>query len=138
MSDTVSFEIQGLKELDKELSRIGETFQKKFAKSAARAAGQEYRRLVKPQIPEVGKDGTFLKKSIAIVSMKGDRRNEARVRVGIKGKSRYYAHLFEFGFQHVGGKIVPGTRVFTKTLQSNQVALLRAMRERLAKDLDSY
>ncbi len=135
MSDTVSFEIQGLKELDKELSRIGETFQKKFAKSAARAAGQEYRRLVKPQIPEVGKD---LKKSIAIVSMKGDRRNEARVRVGIKGKSRYYAHLFEFGFQHVGGKIVPGTRVFTKTLQSNQVALLRAMRERLAKDLDSY
>jgi len=138
MADMVNFEFEGLKELDKELSRIGETFQKRFAKSAARAAGQEYRRLLKPQIPAVGKDGIFLKKSIAVVSMKGDRRNESRVQVGIKGKARYYAHLFEFGFQHVGGKTVAGARVFTKTLQSNQVALLRAMRERLAKDLDSY
>lgn len=137
MPDPISFEFEGLKDLDRELKKVGEKMEKKFAKSASRAAGQEYRRLLKPQIPAVGKDGIFLKKSIAVVSPKGQRRNETRADIGIKGKARYYAHLFEFGFQHRSGRVVQGTRVFTKTLRSNGIAFMRVMRDRLRKDLDS-
>lgn len=127
----ITFDIKGTKDIIKRLNEIDNKLEKRIGKKAVRAGGSEYAKLVRRELPMSNEDDVHLKKSIGIATPKGKRKNNIAVQVGIKGKARYYAHVFEFG-----SRFVTGSRTFTRTFESSTRAILDRIANRLRKELE--
>jgi len=128
---TVTFELKGTEGMFKTMKSLEDKVEKRIAKKAVRAAGTFYARQVRKQIPMDTEDDVHLKKSIGVAGVKGRRKNDIRVQVGVKGPARQYAHLYEYGSKHM-----IGTRVFTRTLEQQAQPIADKMITTLRRELD--
>lgn len=88
----VTFKVQGLRELDKALAELPKAYAKNILRKAFETASEPLVLDIKANTPvRTGQ----LRDSIEVSRMGGERRNEAKMQVGVMGK--FYGHFLEFG-----------------------------------------
>jgi len=132
---TIEFEWSGVDDMFKRMKALEDRVEKRIGKAAIRAGGNEYAKLLRQNIPVDDKDDNIhLKKSIAVRGVKGKfAKNMIRVQVGVIGPATRYAHIYEWG-----SRFFQGTRIFTKTLESNVQAILNRIALKLRMELDKF
>ena len=98
MAEYIDVEIKGLREINKNLAKLGSNIQKKAAQQMSSATSSSFARTVRKNCPVV--TGT-LKKSIKSVKRKADDKGvfyQVGFTTGRKAKyNGYYSHIVEFG-----------------------------------------
>lgn len=126
------FHWEGASILEKKLRGLPAHTEKKILDQSARAGLSHFVKVVKKKIPTDNKNDVHLNKSIKV---KKARKTKDKVlfEVGITGKARHYAHVYEFGSTHV-----QGTHVFTTTFEDEIPNMLKAVSEKIEAGLIKY
>jgi hypothetical protein len=139
-------EIEGMKELEKMIKKLGQLPQKVVTK-AARKGTQIAQKSAKSDAPEeIGnlKKGIVLKgerskiKGKKVYQVTFDRAmNTFFVKMSKDGKKRYYYPASqEYGFMTRDGGYVPGFRYLKKSIENNENKIEREIVDVLSKEID--
>ena len=120
----IEFKIEGGKELERNLRRLGERIEKNVGRSAARAGAAIFRKQMRAILPQDNEDDIHLAKSVEI---KASRRSNLHI-VGVKGPAARYAHKLEFDKR---GEFAKYNRLWTKTFRRLVPSMLDAMAKKV-------
>lgn len=145
MAKRVKVEIEGMKELEKTIRRLGKIPQKcvsPAAKKGARIALKAAREKAPWQTGELS-NGIILKgerikkrgKKVYDVMM-DPAKNDIFVKVTKDGKRYYYPASQEYGFITRDGGYVPGAHFLRRSIDDNKSEIERVMVQELAKQID--
>lgn len=145
MAKPVRFEIEGMKELERTIRRLGKIPQKCVTRAAKKGAMIALK-AAKAKAPE---DTGELKRGIILRAEKTRKRgkkvydimmnpamNDVFVKYTKDGKRYYYPASMEFGFITRDGGYVPGYHFLRDALVDNKAAIERTVVQELAKEID--
>jgi len=145
MAKRVKFEIEGMKELERTIRKLGKLPQKCVTKAAKKGA-QIALKAAKQKAPFLTgalEEGIILKgektrrkgKKVYQVTM-NPAMNDVFVKTTKDGKRYYYPASMEYGFITRDGGYVPGFHYLRDSLVDNKAAIERTVVDELAKQID--
>lgn len=112
----VTFDVKGLRELDRQLDKLSARGAKAAKRAALRKGAQALRKEIKPKLPRTaGKGKNHLRNRIGI----SERRN-GDVDVGYTGAARKYGHIIEYDTTIDS----TGTGVWTRAFESEAARVI--------------
>lgn len=141
----IKYKIEGIKELEKSLKKLGDVPQK-FVSKAAKKGATILLKSAKAKAPEL--TGT-LKKGLMLKGEKSRYKgkkvyqvtfnpafNDYFVKVSKTGKRAYYPASQEYGFQTRNGGYVPGFHYLRDSVQENEQQVKKTIIDVMSKEID--